>query len=107
MAAPSYTVQIGQLTNSQQRLDGLPSYRIYANVPGSPPLPGPRSAGLSSVAPAITDSAGWPLESPKDPAPVPPVGTYYGRAPRWVGKPEKLMWQPSVFVPGKGWVTGT
>jgi hypothetical protein len=100
-----YTVQIGGLTNSQQRADGLPSYRIYANIPGSPNQPGPRSPG-SSVYPGglELDSEGYPLESPQDPAPIPPVGRYYRRGPKFIGKPVKLMWEPSVFVPGKGWV---
>ena len=99
-----YTVQVAGLSNAQQQADGLPSYAIYANIPGSPPLPGPRSPGLSSVPPAVYDSAGWVLQSPDDPAPVPPVGTVYGRSPRFMVKPTKPMWEPSQFVPGKGWV---
>lgn len=104
-SAPN-TVQIAGLTNSQQQADGLPAYAIFANIPGSAPLPGPRSAGLSSVAVAQYDSAGFPLASPQDPTSPPPVGTMYlsSRAPRWIGKPEKPMWEPSVFVAGKGWV---
>lgn len=105
-AAP-YTVQIAGLTNAQQRADGLPSYRIYANVPGGPNLPGPRSPGLSSVPVAQYDAAGFELGSPQDPAPVPPVGRYYRRGPRFIGKPMKVIWEPSVFVPGKGWRNST
>ena len=103
-----YTVQVAGLTNAQQQADGLPSYRIYANVPGSPPLPGPRSPGMSTEPDGlVTDSAGWPLQSPQDPAPIPPVGRYYRKGPTFYARPEKPMWEPSVFVPGKGWVNSS
>lgn len=99
-----YTVQIGGLTNAQQQADGLPAYAIYANIPGSPPLPGPRTPGLSSVSTRERDSAGWVLGSSDDPAPPPRVGSVYGASPRFMVKPTKPMWEPSQFVPGTGWV---
>jgi len=100
-----YTVQIGGRTNSQQQADGLPSYAIYANIPGAPSQSGPRSPG-TSVYPAglVTDSEGYELGGPQDPASVPAVGRYYSVGPAYIGKPLKPLWEPSVFVPGKGWV---
>lgn len=102
------TVQIAGLSNAQQRADGLPSVALFANIPGSPPLPGPRSVGLGVYPDGmVTDSEGFVLGSPQDPAPPPPMVRYYapkGRTFLWKFKP---LWEPSVFVPGKGWVNST
>lgn len=100
-----WTVQVAGLSNAQQQADGLPSLRIYANIPGSPPLTGPRAPGMSTEPNGlVTDSAGFPLQSPQDPAPIPPVGRIYRRSPVWTARPPKPMWEPSQYVPGKGWV---
>lgn len=99
-----YTVQIAGQTNSQQVADGLPSYKMYANIPGTPNGAGPRSAGLSSVSNAVRDSEGYVLGGPQDPAPAPQVETIYRPGPKFYMRPIKPMWEPSVYVPGKGWV---
>ena len=102
-----YTVQVAGLTNAQQQADKLPAYAMYADIPGAPNLRGPRSAGLSSVAPVVTDSEGFPLSSPQEPAAAPPVGTMFGRSRTFYFRPVKPMWEPSVYVPGKGWVNSS
>lgn len=107
-------VAAAQQQTSQAKTDGLPQYVIYRQ----PNSFGIRSTGHSQMAqpvgqtggPGVLGPAGFISGSPQDPA-VPPVEVMpYSAmgAPRALDLPDqKLMWETSQYVPGKGWVNST
>ena len=104
-------------SNSQQQADGLPSYRIYADPQGSGQLIGPRAPGTALYGREINTPEGFQSSSPQDPTPS-PLGTGWGRSPFAIAPtvpgmqqpvpftppPEKLLLEPSVYIPGQGWI---
>lgn len=106
-------VLIASNSTAQQVADGLPSYRMYQDTPGSPNLPGPRTPGTSSAGDGTAYSAaGYIQGGPQDPTPSPQQSGAVAaqvpgmRAPtKLTPPPQKLLWEPAQYVQGKGWVT--
>jgi hypothetical protein len=106
-----------QMSNNQQLADGLPSYKIYKNPNGSPNMAGPRALGGSAYGREVNTPQGTIAGSPFEPTPSPQEAAV-GRSPFVVSAqlqgmqqpssftppPEKLMVEPSTYVPGKGWI---
>lgn len=113
-------VIVAQLSNAQQLADGLPSYRIYQDLQGSGNLAGPRAPGSAAYYREINTPEGFVAGSPQDPTPSPQIAGV-GRSPFPVAAnipgmrtppaltppPMKLMWEPSTYVPGKGWINSS
>ena len=106
-----------QLSNNQQLADGLPSYKIYKNPAGSPNMAGPRAPGSAAYYREINTPQGTTAGTPWEPTPSPQQAAV-GRSPFIVSSqlqgmqmgrpftppPEKLMIEPSTYVPGVGWI---
>ena len=106
-----------QMSNNQQLADGLPSYKIYANPAGSPNMAGPRALGGSAYGREVNTPQGTIAGSSFEPTPSPQEAAV-GRQPFVVSAqiqgmspptpftppPEKLMVEPSTYVPGTGWI---
>ena len=105
------------LSNNQQLADGLPSWTIYANPPGVRNMAGPRAQGSALYGREVNTPQGTTAGTPFEPTPS-PQERGVGRQPFPVGPnipgmqpaicvtppPLKLMWEPSTYLPGTGWI---